>query len=674
MALIGSFTFADLVVQHAELNGVSVLTNGLEAMRKFNPVTGSLLPLVLRPFRGSVALTDLGAGNLSAGVYTYRVVPYNINEDEEGQPFPDDSDVAAFQITLTAGRRVRINRAGLSRDDTEVTHWRIYRTIADGVWPVMFRVATVPWATTTYNDNTADPGEDDDAFISEGLDYLIQVPTPKPFLCQHGDRIFGIGDVPYSTGQAGVTNGSRYVTPVGAAVWGFHLERKELHVGTDSRAYIIESWDPDNNRLVLEEEYAGTTDAAADYRICGAAHEMIWCEPDREDQWPGANVRSVGGKEADKPAGIVSDNGRLVVAKSRKLYEVTSSGELWAYPYSRVALLTSEHGGISHRTAAYINEVLTVASKRGIVQIGGESAVLVSQAAQEWFEENLALDADGTQQMAFAVHYAARRQYMLFIKSADATLGCDKALVWQYDTRKFTTFEFLTEFTCGAVVKNSDGEDVVVLGDVNGYVWEYPFGDTDGAPAGSTLTGTVDVFVPGSPCALLDDDAQFPTSGLGLAGIPVYIYEGTGAGQSAVISTNTETALFFNDCFDVELDATSKYHIGPILAEYRTGWMDFGSIGRIKKAVFARLAFEQEPSTVRLNIFKDFNDAEPVDLVDERTSEDKGVVDLDKDNGVERVGLGSIDAYHLAWGLEDDKPNNPVRLYDLGLDIEVKER
>jgi hypothetical protein len=672
MPVIGNLTFGSTIPSHAELNGRSVISDGLGPMMKYNPATGALLPLVLRPFRGSVALTLNGVGLLN-GDYVYRVVPYNQAEDEEGEPFPGEADVAAFAITAV-NNKVRINRAALLRDDAEATHWRIYRTVDMGVWPVMFRVATVLWATAIYDDNTADPDQDSDVFVDEAFDYLVAVPTPKPFLCQHGDRIFAIGDIPYDAGHAHVTNGSKNVQPVGGAVWGFWLEGKEFHAGTDPQSYVIDHWDPTGNQLVLKTNYAGGTNVSIDYRICGDASEMIWCEPDRENQWPGANNRSVGGKEADKPVGILSDAGRIIVPKSRKIYEVVTSGEFWQYPYSRVSLISCQHGGISHRSTGYINQVPTIASKHGLIQVGGGNAVLVSAVLGEWFKDNLALDADGSLQMCFAVHLAEKFQYMLFVKSKDALVGCDKAVIWQYDSRKFTIFEFLTEFTCGAVVKNASGEDIVALGDVNGYVWEYPFGDIDGAPAGSTLSGNVDAYGAASPCAIIDLDAQFPISDLGLAGVPVYIYEGTGAGQTAVILGNSVDTLFLDRCFPVALDSTSRYYIGPILFQYRTGWMDFGSIARVKNLKFARLVFKQEASRLRLSVYKDFEAVVAPDLVDERTAEDFGDVDLNQPKGRVRVQLGGIEGVHLAWEVSDDRPANPITLYDLGLDAEMKEK
>jgi hypothetical protein len=672
MAVIGTLQFAGLIVNSACLRGRAVLTNGLERMLKYNPVTGALLPLVMRPFRGTIALTSPAAGVLT-GTYEYRIVPYNQNEDEEGQAYPDADAPAAFSITV-AGRTIRINRAALLRDDPEVTHWRIYRVRTDmgGTWPAMARVATVPWATTVYNDNIAETALD---FINEVMDYLIRVPTPKPFICQHGDRLFGIGDIPYSDGQARVTNGSPYVTPVGDAEWGFHLEHKEFHAGTDARVYNIESWDATNTRLVLTENYTGTT-GDVDYRICGNPDELIWTDPEYETRWPEANVRSVGGKESDKPTGIMSDAGRLIVPKGRKVYSVYPANEEWAYPYSRVSMVSRQYGSIAHRTWIHVNEIPTGLAREGIVQVTSGGVRMVSGAVQDWLKSEIALDDNGTLQMCFAVHYPAKRQYIVFVKTVDAVIGCDKAIVWHYDSNKFSVYRFLQEFSAGELVKGPDGTDTIVLGDVNGYCWEFGVGDIDGAPAGSTLSGTVKAYTQSmSPgCVIWDSHAVFPTVDLGLAGVPVYIYDGTGKGQWGIITSNGSDTLYFQECFDTPLDATSKYYIGPILANYKTGWMDFGTVMRVKHAVNAELIFEVvDDSELTFRMYKDFAGTPP-NLVDEKMVEDYGQIDMGKVNGRTRVKLGGVDGVHLAWEIEDLQPNNPFSLYDVALNVEVKEQ
>ena len=671
MAVIAALEFGDLIVNHAELRGRSVLTNGLETVRKYNPATGNVLPVCLRPFRQNPVLAAGGAGNLN-GDYVYRIVPYNINEDEEGEAFPITGEAnAAFEINVV-NQSVNINLAGLRVDSPEITHVRIYRTIDGGTWPALALVGEEILPFGVFNDNVAD---DDLQFEEEGLDTLARVPVPKPYLCQHDDRIFMVGDIPYSVGEAIVTNGNDVITPAAGAVWGFWLEGKEFHFEGDARAYIIDEYDPVAGTLTLTEDYGGATDQG-NYRICGDPDAAIWCEPGKEWQWPAANTRPIGGKEADKASGIMSDAGRLVIGKSGKIYQLTYSSGQPAVPYSHVSLITDQFGVTSHRSMQHVGDVPTVQTKEGIAQILGGSARVVSHDATEWWKAELLLSGNGEQQFCFSVIWPEKQQYLAFIKSTEAQVGADKALVWHYATNRFTTYEFLTEFTTGELVKDADGEDIIVLGDVNGFVWEFPFGDIDGAPVNSTLIGTVDSYLTGlgSPgyCALYDADAMFPTSGLGLAGVAVYIVSGTGAGQSVVIIDNTGDTLFI-ECFDIAPDETSVYYIGPISALYRTGWEDFGTLAQTKRVTEAFTAFRrEEASDLRFRIYENFNETAP-NMVDERTGVDSGLINLTIEESRFRVKTGGIEGQHLAWEVEDGKPNNPFSLYDVALRLNFKE-
>lgn len=675
MAIIGAFTFGNLIVNHAELRGRSVLTNGLEEMRKYNPATGNWLPAVLRPFRQNPVLAAGGAGNLN-GAYTYRIVPYNINEDEDGEAFPvDGEEVAAFEIAVV-NQSVNINLAGLRIDSPEITGVRIYRTVAAGEWPALALVGYEAAPLGVFNDNVADADLD---FLNEGLDTLIQVPISKPFIIQHRERLFAWGDIPYSDGQAIVTNGNDVVQPVGGAVFGFWLENKEFHAEDDGQVYIIDEYDPVTGNITLTENYAGAT-RQTDYRICGDPDALIWTDPNDERRWAGANTRPVGGKEGTKPTGLFSSRSALICPKDRRIYGLyyTTRPNYWPAGDSRVSLFSEQHGGISHRTWRTIRGMPIGGTKDGILQVNDGGSQLVSEDAKDWFRDEIVLDANGTQQEAFAVEWAERGQYILFFRSVDNPwgVGCDKALVWHYLTGRLTWYRFLTAFMSGAVVKDTDGKNVVVLGDIWGYVWQFPWGNTDGAAEGATVSGIVDHYETGvgSPgvCVVVDEDAHFPTYGLGLAGVPIYIYEGTGAGEWSIIAANTETELFLHECFATNLDSTSRYYLGPIEFQYKTGDMDFGTIARVKYAESAFVVHEREQSS-RVHFRPYINLEEtPTELVDERAEQDYGDIDLSAAYE-QKVHLGGLQFKHLAVEFYSFLPKNPVSIFDLSFKLRAQD-
>jgi hypothetical protein len=545
--------------------------------------------------------------------------------------------------------------------------------VGAGTWPALALVGYQAAPFAVFNDNVADADLD---FENEGLDILTAVPPPKPFIIQHRERLFGWGDIPYSAGEAIVTNGNAVIVPAAGAVWGFHLENKEFHAEGDGRAYVIEEYDPVTGNLTLAENYAGVT-RQTEYRICGDPDALIWTEPNDERQWARANTRPVGGKESAKPSGLFSSRSGLICPKDRMVYSLyyTTRPNYPPAGNSRASIHSKQVGGLSHRSWRSIQGQVIGGSKRGIIQVAG-GVTLVSVDAEEWFLQTIALDSIGTQQEAFAVEWADHQQYILFFRSIYNPwgYGCDFALVWNYRTGKLSWYRFLTAFLCGENLKDDDGSDVIVLGDIWGYVWEFPYGNTDGAAEGATVTGTVTDYETGigSPgiCVLTDENASFPTYGLGLAGVPIYI---PAINEYVIIAANTATQLFLEECFETNPRAGMTYHLGPIEFRYKTGWMDFGSIARVKYMPSAFLVHEEnDGSTVEFRQYLDFSDNFRL-IRDGRENEDERIVDLGDNSHEQKVNVGGQQFKHLAIEFYRFLPRNPISLYDVAYKVRAQD-
>jgi hypothetical protein len=134
-----------------------------------------------------------------------------------------------------------------------------------------------------------------------------------------------------------------------------------------------------------------------------------------------------------------------------------------------------------------------------------------------------------------------------------------------------------------------------------------------------------------------------------------------------------------------EVTLSTAYYIGAIVAKYRTGWMDFGTIARIKRVMYGELVYEQSDSILNFRMYGDFSDV-PADLRDTNPRTpvtqrvDHGIIDMSGDDedsahprGRTRVPLGGIRRTHVAWELYDERPRNPWTLYDVGLDMNFGE-
>ncbi|MBW1951291.1 MAG: hypothetical protein JRJ18_17495, partial [Deltaproteobacteria bacterium] len=83
-----------------------------------------------------------------------------------------------------------------------------------------------------------------------------------------------------------------------------------------------------------------------------------------------------------------------------------------------------------------------------------------------------------------------------------------------------------------------------------------------------TAQGTVESAAASS---LVDGSAAFPVENGGLSGLRVVIVEGTGAGQSRLISSNTATELILAEAWDVVPDGTSRYRVAGVPRDQTDG-------------------------------------------------------------------------------------------------------
>jgi hypothetical protein len=127
-------------------------------------------------------------------------------------------------------------------------------------------------------------------------------------------------------------------------------------------------------------------------------------------------------------------------------------------------------------------------------------------------------------------------------------------------------------------------------------------GTLDGAiPANGTVRGTA---TSGGVNTLTDTSATFDTTGL--AGLSVRIVEGTGAGQSRLISSATATVLTVKNPWMTKPDSTSVYQVGGYQWRYKTGWMTWTEEDmKAPRAIKVRYRPTTEDSYLEYRIYED---------------------------------------------------------------------
>lgn len=135
-----TFTITDL--EHATAKNQKWMFRGPGVYLPSCPASPTAAP--------TAALAGAGAGNVDNGAHTYTKVWVDQNGIESGE----SATVAVTVVDKTANGRVTVGRNEVSPGSFAV-YWRIYRSKAGTVTP-RYKVADVPVATASYEDNIAD--------------------------------------------------------------------------------------------------------------------------------------------------------------------------------------------------------------------------------------------------------------------------------------------------------------------------------------------------------------------------------------------------------------------------------------------------------------------------------------------------------------------------------------
>lgn len=679
--------------------GVLVITNGSVRPKKFNPrAAGTAAEIedagIPPPFEGeepSSLVTDAANspdGGLGLGTYRYRYTFRNCCTNRESDPNLDDIVVDTSGASPAA--RVTLSFAGVRIPaDAQICEICVYRTTLDGDFPVMAKVGCFdPDTTSTFIDDVDDDALD---FLNNGLS-IINAPMPcVPIVVDYRNRLFGMGDIPNlaPAGRVSVVNGSDIVEGSSDVEWDICLVGKFIQLEGDCRPYEIlrvmppeAGVSPAIGRLKLVDFYEGETDNFVRYTICGRPNRLYFSEPLEPEYWPAPNFLDVEPGDGDRLMGAASNYDRLVICKRNKTYVLTFR-ENPGFEVLVPSRISSDIGCIAPRSFAQVESGTAWLSDRGIALFDGRSVQHVpeSDAMNDIFinpnnPNYVRRDRNGRVIEAVGVFYPKREQYLLLLPTIKTSRGSSLMCVWDVKLRNITLLEFCQEFQSMVVGKDADGNQRVYLGDVNGFVWIYDVGDTDGVGlpnSTGTVRGTVTFAGPDSGVAVLDDSsASFITGGvpglanlsgiaglsgalegsdMGLAGACVFVREANAPlgtpWRSRTIYAATPTRLFVTPPWGSEAPAPGDdYMIGPIEWKCVFKPNNYGT-DDVQKRNWSQIMVhrvEDFASKVRVELRPDFQLSDPQELsvVDPQTQETgKGrnfLMDYSKGRQVAPVG------------------------------------
>lgn len=646
--------------------GLLVITNGSVPPKHFNPADGSIedngVPVPFPDETPSSLVEDTAAspaGGLQAAIYTYRYTFRNCCTNKESDPNPDDIVVDTSGASPAA--KVTLSFAGVRIPaDPQICEICIYRTVANASFPVMAKVGCFdPDLVTVFVDEVSDSALD---FINDGLS-LLNAPMPcTPVVEEFRNRLFAMGDIPQLTpaGTVSAVNGSDTIIGDADVVWDRCLEGKFIDIEGDCRLREINrvlppevGTSPAVGRLELTEEYDGTTGTEFSYSICGRPNRVYVSEPLEPECFPLASFMDIEPGDGDRIIGAVANFDRLIICKRRKTYVLTfrENPVLETNVPSRIS---SDIGCIGPRTFAQVESGSVWLSDRGIAIYDGRTVrhLPASDRMNNLFidpanDNYVRRDQNGRVIDAVGVFYPKREQYLLLVPTKNTDRGCDLMIVWDVKLDNITILKFCQEFQALEVGKDSDGNEVVYMGDVNGFVWIYDVGDTDGVgfPNNTgTVKGTItNVGVDDQGASFFDDSAaSFVQGGLpelaglsGIAGLSGAVFDGDlGMAGACVWIRRPDAAL--DEPYDIRFvyaatqtrvyvtpnwagdqpQLGSEYILGAI--EFRCVYKpnNFGTDDFLKRnwrqVVVHRI--EDKPSTIRAEILPDFQNSDPEEL------------------------------------------------------------
>lgn len=546
----------------------------------------------------AAATTALGSSGALTGDYYYYYSWLNNNTGVWSSPSPISS-----VVTATADR-IDISNIPSSNADSQVTHWRLWRNTA-GQTTAFYKVTDVTIGTTSYTDNITDAVITANVVMDDDND---PPPSTTPFICFHKDRMHVYGSRIESTGTVTVSNGSATVTGSGTYFKASH-EGQRFVIPGDTRWYTVSAV-ASTTSMTLTENYAGAGGAGQSFKIFTDTYWSLWqwSKPGTVDgspqyeYFPAANTAMIEESDGDDPTGLFVLGSVLYAAKRRHLYRLMYEDD----PASGGVFEALSYRGLcNNRCVVAVGHDGFLLDEQGIYQFDGSDNIVpidlpISRLIQPSTEASTER-VNWAYKEKFHGVWDPKRDRVLFFVVIGTNTECKHAFVYERKKQRWSLEQYSQAITASGTMRDSNNRLRCWVADENGCVWGLGIsGGTDGPPSSAgTIRGTATA---GGATSLTDSGATFYTTGDGLAGVPVYIAEGTGSGQTRIISSNTGTVLTVSAAWSTNPDTTSVYRIGAIPFDVVSRWFAITDPQTKKRFERLRLFFQPQSSSFYLGV------------------------------------------------------------------------
>lgn len=236
---------------------------------------------------------------------------------------------------------------------------------------------------------------------------------------------------------------------------------------------------------------------------------------------------------------------------------------------------TGSVGCSAFRTIAKVDQVIFFMHHTGIYALQNYTVSLVSPNLNATFKSSM---NENVINISWAVYSNQEKKYIMGFPSSGSNT-CDKTLIYDFLTKNFAMWDHMPG-SCAVSFKFTGTQETVCMGDPNkGIIYELFNGTADIAGANGTATG-------GSNTTLVDTSQSWVTNQF--VDCRFQILSGQGAGQIAVVTSNTATTLTFAS-LGTSITTGSAYTIGYFTSYWKTKNFDFMMTGYTKKYRFLNL-------------------------------------------------------------------------------------
>lgn len=578
MAVIKTGQYPHAFYEAAELNGQLFLANGINHLQQIDGgdcyKAGIDAPTAAATFNSNVN----GALTQSATFY-FKYTYYNSKLGKEGNSSPASAAMTAGGSSSTDG--IKINIPLNASLDAQIDAVRVYRTKAGGTLYFFDQEVAYSGSAITVDSVQADDGLTSTQAPYAGASADIASDYSVPPITQNAISFGGVlwlmGTYTHSVGNVNVTSGSATVG-TGATSPQFHVDMAgaRFRVEGDDRDYEI-SVVASATSLTLAENYAGTTGSDKTYYIYRNGSELSYClfedNTSKPSAFPTSNKEYI--PEIPNIIGAKVISNYMIVWGRNRAHRIGGAYGAWD---NRV--LSEKHGLAGHMAKCVNRDGLVVFYTGADIKVtdGVTVAGMGTEPVLPYIRDYINHERD---EFAHMIYDGINSKVKLFFSSR----GSDETdMVLEYsETFKLWTLARIRS-TCSGELENIDtGTRYVAFGDSFGFVYEDESGANYGAGSSGTKSGTATAA---GTTSLTDSAATFNTYGDGLKGVSVCIFSGKGAGQTAVIQSNTGTVLTV-DAWSAGIapDTTSKYIVGGIDSVFYSKEFDFDDQTSIKRVL-----------------------------------------------------------------------------------------